>query len=82
MRKERILNNFKQQKMENKKAPSWLSHKPIITVDYENKDADAGDAKFMSIGHATWDAEDYSAKIWRWAYNGERWSRQSEEIPL
>lgn len=68
--------------MENKKAPSWLSHKPIITVDYENKDADAGDAKFMSIGHATWDAEDYSAKIWRWAYNGERWSRQSEEIPL
>ena len=68
--------------MDNKKAPSWLSHKPVVTVDYENKDADAGDAKFMSIGHATWDAEDYSAKIWRWAYNGERWSRQSEELPL
>lgn len=68
--------------MDNKKAPSWLSHKPVVTVDYENKDADAGDAKFMSIGHATWDAEDYSAKIWRWAYNGERWSQQSEELPL
>ncbi len=68
--------------MENKKAPSWLSHKPVITVDYENKDANAGDAKFISIGHATWNAEDYSAKIWRWACNGERWSRQSEEIPL
>jgi len=65
-----------------KKAPSWLSHKPIITVDYENKDAEAGDAKYMSIGKATWNSEDYSAKIWRWAENGERWSRQSEELPL
>lgn len=66
----------------NKKAPWWLSHKPVITVDYENKDAEAGDAKFMSIGHSTWNYEDFSAKIWRWAENGDRWSRQSEEIPL
>ena len=64
------------------KAPWWLSHKPVITVDYENNDAEAGDAKFMSIGHSTWNYEDFSAKIWRWAENGDRWSRQSEEIPL
>jgi len=70
--------------MENKreKAPWWLSHKPIVTVDYEENDAHAGDAKYLSLGHATWNAEDYSAKIWRWAYEGERWSRQSEEMPL
>ena len=64
------------------KAPWWLSHKPVISVDYENKDAEAGDAKFMSIGRATWNREDYSAKIWRWTDGGERWSRQSEEMPL
>lgn len=62
------------------KAPWWLSHKPIISVDYEEKDARAGDARFLSLGHATWNAEDYSAKIWR--YSGERWSRQSEEMPI
>ena len=64
------------------KAPWWLSHKPIITVDYEENDAQAGDAKYLSLGHAAWNAEDYSAKIWRWAAEGERWSRQSEEMPL
>lgn len=74
--------------MENKreKAPWWLSHKPIITVDYEEKDAQAGDAKFLSIGQATWtkdlheDEKVYSAKVWR--DTGEKWSRQSEELPL
>ena len=30
-----------------KKAPWWLTHKPIITVDYANKDAEAGDAKIL-----------------------------------
>ncbi|MBR3797915.1 MAG: PD-(D/E)XK nuclease family protein [Clostridia bacterium] len=61
-------------------APWWLSHKPIISVDYEENDAYAGDAKFLSLGHASWNEEDYSAKIWR--YSGERWSRQSEEMPI
>ena len=64
--------------------PMQLSHKPIVGVDYSEKDAYAGDAKFLSIGRASWDKnkEDVSAKIWRWADKGERWSRQSEEIPL
>ena len=63
-----------------KNAPWWLSHKPIISVDYEENDAYAGDAKFLSLGHASWNEEDYSAKVWR--YSGERWSRQSEEMPI
>ena len=73
--------------MENyrEKAPWWLSHKPIVTVDYKKNDADAGDAKFLSIGYATWTKEqkerkDYSAKVWR--DTGEKWSRQSEELPF
>lgn len=65
-----------------KKAPWWLTHKPVVTVNYEDKDAEAGDAKFLSIGHSTWNSEDYSAKVWRWSDGSERWSRQSEELPL
>ncbi|MBO4804964.1 MAG: PD-(D/E)XK nuclease family protein [Paludibacteraceae bacterium] len=68
--------------MSNKDIPLNLSHKPIVSVDYSEKDAYAGDAKFLSIGRAKWDKEDVSAKIFRWAEEGERWSRQSEEMPL
>lgn len=64
------------------KIPMYLTHKPIVGVEYSEKDAFAGDAKYLSIGRSTWNSEDLSAKIWRWAENGERWSRQSEEIPL
>lgn len=60
------------------------SHWPILSVDYEQTDEKAGygDAHFIDIGQSTWDKGDVSAKIWRWAYKGERWSRQSEELPL
>ena len=73
--------------MENKNtqrnAPN-RSHLPILTVDYEQKDLinGYGDARFLDIGQSTWNKEDISAKIWRWANEGQRWSRQSEEIPL
>lgn len=62
--------------------PDWLSHKPVVYVDYEHQDADAGDAKYLSIGRASWNSDDFSAKVLRWASEGERWSRQSEELPL
>ena len=68
--------------MSYKDIPQHLSHKPIISADYSEKDAYAGDAKFLSIGRATWNQEDISAKIFRWAEKGERWSRESEELPL
>lgn len=60
--------------------PKHLSHSPIIGVDYSEKDADAGDAKYLSIGYSTWDSNDFSVKIWR--KSGNSWSRQSEELPL
>lgn len=65
----------------NRNAPK-RSHWPILTVDYEKRDCEAGcgDAYFMDLGQSTWNKEEISAKIWRRAQN--RWSRQSEELPL
>lgn len=41
------------------------------------------DTKGLSLGLAQWNDRgkvDISAKVWR--YTGEKWSRQSEELPL
>ena len=67
--------------------PSDLKHKPVITIeDYERVDGRAAydsEAKGLSIGLAQWNDRgrvDASAKVWR--HTGEKWSRQSEELPL
>ncbi len=68
------------------KIPATLKHKPVIVS--ENYDKIDGriknsDAKGLSLGLAQWNDRgkvDISAKIWR--YTGEKWSRQSEEMPL
>lgn len=69
------------------KIPTSLKHKPVIVVnDYENVDgkvANESDAKGLSIGLAQWNdrgSVEASAKVWR--HTGEKWSRQSEELPL
>lgn len=64
--------------------PLGRTHWPVIYADYKEVDKKAGygDAHYIDIGQSTWDKEDFSAKIWRWASNGKRWSRQSEELPL
>lgn len=69
------------------KIPTTLKHKPVLVVEnYENVDgrqAYASDAKGLSLGLAQWNDRgrlDISAKVWR--YTGERWSRQSEELPM
>lgn len=69
------------------KIPVTLKHKPVIvTENYENIDganAYSSDAKGLSLGLAQWNDRgkvDISAKVWR--YTGEKWSRQSEELPL
>lgn len=65
--------------------PTNLKHKPVIVSrDYDKVDgriADS-DAKGLSVGLAQWNERgnvDASVKIWR--YTGEKWSRQSEELP-
>ena len=72
---------------EKKKIPVTLKHKPVIvTENYEQVDGRAAyqsDAKGLSLGLAQWNDRgkvDISAKVWR--YTGEKWSRQSEELPL
>lgn len=69
------------------KIPTTLKHKPVIVAEhYENVDgryAHQSDAKGLSLGLAQWNDRgkvDISAKVWR--YTGEKWSRQSEELPL
>ena len=69
-----------------KEIPKGLSHRPILAVDYSKIDADsgAGDARYLSIGRATWDPqkEDCSAKVWRYSDEANKWQRGSEELPL
>lgn len=67
--------------------PTTLKHKPVIVCDnYENIDgryAYKTDAKGLSLGLAQWNDRgkvEISAKVWR--HTGEKWSRQSEELPL
>ena len=69
------------------KIPTTLKHKPvIISENYDKIDGrnfNNSDAKGLSLGLAQWNDRgnvDISAKIWR--YTGEKWSRQSEEMPL
>ncbi len=69
------------------KIPATLKHKPVIVSEnYENIDgryAYDSDAKGLSLGLAQWNDRgnvDISAKVWR--HTGEKWSRQSEELPI
>jgi len=69
------------------KIPTTLKHKPVITCEnYSNidgREAYDSDTKGLSLGLAQWNDRgriDISAKVWR--YTGEKWSRQSEELPL
>lgn len=67
--------------------PTTLKHKPVIVAeDYahiDGRNAYETDAQGLSLGLAQWNDRgrvDISAKIWR--HTGEKWSRQSEEMPL
>lgn len=67
--------------------PTGLKHKPVIVSENYNKVdgryAPGSDAKGLSLGLAQWNDRgrvDISAKVWR--HTGEKWSRQSEELPL
>ena len=67
--------------------PTHLKHKPVICAEgYDRIDgnyAGSSDAKGLSLGLAQWNDRgkvDISAKIWR--HSGEKWSRQSEEMPM
>jgi hypothetical protein len=63
-----------------------LKHKPVITGEgygnIDGRNAYKTDAQGLSLGLAQWNDRgklDISLKVWR--YTGEKWSRQSEEMP-
>jgi hypothetical protein len=63
--------------------PHHLGHKPIVSIEYAEHDgpySSQTDAMYISLGTAQWSGEEFSAKVWRFV--GDRWSRQSEELPL
>ncbi|MBW5445556.1 hypothetical protein GE107_05695 [Cohnella sp. CFH 77786] len=69
------------------KIPTTLKHKPVVVSEnygqVDGRFAGNTDAKGLSLGLAQWNDRgkvDISAKVWR--YTGEKWSRQSEELPL
>ena len=69
------------------KIPTSLKHKPVIVSEnYASVDgryAGETDAQGLSLGLAQWNDRgkvDISAKVWR--HTGDKWSRQSEELPL
>lgn len=65
-------------------TPTHLAHKPIVSVDdYSQHDgiyANNTDVQSLSIGQAQYDCNEISAKVFR--HIGNKWSRQSEELPL
>lgn len=67
--------------------PGTLKHKPVVCLNgygsADGKYAGHSDAEGLSLGLAQWSDRgqvDISAKVWR--HTGEKWSRQSEELPL
>ncbi len=69
------------------KIPTTLKHKPVIVAeDYSHIDgrrAYQTDTEGLSLGLAQWNDRgkvEISAKAWR--HTGQKWSRQSEELPL
>ena len=69
------------------KIPTELKHKPVIVSEeydlIDGRFSRKTDAKGLSVGLAQWNERgnvDISAKIWR--HTGEKWSRQSEELPF
>lgn len=70
--------------------PKHLKHKPIVGIDNYNQHdghytATGTDAESLSVGFAQYDntnPHELTAKVFRKNKEKDRWSRQSEELPL
>ncbi len=63
--------------------PQDLEHKPLFAMPYQCFDgmySNKTDARYLSVGLAQWGHDSLSLKIMR--HTGDKWSRQSEELPL
>ena len=68
----------------NEPDPRTLKHRPVVLINYAGHDgfysADRTDCRYLSLGWAQYDPRQLSVKTLR--HTGDRWSRQSEELPL
>ncbi len=63
--------------------PLHLAHQPVFALPFHGHDPGREgntDCQYLSVGWAQWDDKELSAKVFRHA--AQRWSRQSEELPL
>jgi hypothetical protein len=63
--------------------PEYLQHKPVFGVPFFDHDPGREgdtDCQHISVGWAQWDDKEISAKVFR--HGEQKWSRQSEELPL
>lgn len=63
--------------------PGHLQHKPVFGIPFFGHDPGREgetDCQYLSIGWSQWDDKEVSAKVFR--HGEQKWSRQSEEIPL
>ncbi len=63
--------------------PDHIAHTPVYVVPYFAHDPgrpNDTDAQFITVGWSQWDDDEPAAKVVR--HSGQRWSRQSEELPL
>lgn len=62
-------------------VPCWLNHKPILICNGKRIEKNS-DLQYISVGRSQWDNESSaSVKTYR-KWEGARWSRMSEEIPI
>lgn len=69
--------------------PTWLKHTPIYMLPYRPFDghyAPDTDAIYLSFGLPQWryesDGDEFALSIKSWRKPHERWSRESEELPI
>lgn len=69
--------------------PTWLKHTPVFMLPYEAFDgpyASDTDTKYLSVGLAQWryesDGDRFAVSVKAWRKPNDRWSRESEEIPV
>jgi hypothetical protein len=63
--------------------PQRLNHRPIYAFPYEKFDGlrDSNtDARYITVGLSQWDWNEISVKMLR--HSKEKWTRQSEELPV
>lgn len=69
--------------MSTRPDPFSLKHKPVVLLPYAQHDGEYAantDCLYLSLGWAQYDPRKISLKTMR--HTGEKWSRQSEEMPL